>query len=76
MKTLSFLGMALIAVLVSVGLSGCGGSDDDDNICKRVALFSSLLLLLFIDASDILTQKCFLKPELLICHPLKWEQRN
>lgn len=31
MKTLSFLGMALIAVLVSVGLSGCGGSDDDDN---------------------------------------------
>lgn len=31
MKTLSYLGMALIAVLVSVGLSGCGGSDDDDN---------------------------------------------
>lgn len=31
MKTLRFLGMALIAVLVSVGLSGCGGSDDDDN---------------------------------------------
>ena len=31
MKTLRFLGMALIAVLVSVGFSGCGGSDDDDN---------------------------------------------
>ena len=29
MKTLRFLGMALIAVLVSVGFSGCGGSDDD-----------------------------------------------
>lgn len=31
MKTLRLLGMAFIAVLVSVSFSACGGSDDDDN---------------------------------------------
>ena len=30
MKTIRFLGMALIAVLVSVSFSACGGSDDDN----------------------------------------------
>ena len=31
MKTLRFLGMALIAILVSVSFSACSSSDDDDN---------------------------------------------
>lgn len=29
MKTLRFIGVALLTVLMSVGLSGCGSSDDD-----------------------------------------------
>ena len=31
MKTLRFIGIALLTVLMSVSFSACGGSDDDDN---------------------------------------------
>jgi hypothetical protein len=31
MKTLRFIGTALLTVLMSVGFSACGGSDDDGN---------------------------------------------
>ena len=31
MKTLKFIGIALLTVLMSVSFSACGGSDDDDN---------------------------------------------
>ena len=31
MKTLRFIGVALLTVLMSVSFSACGGSDDDDN---------------------------------------------
>ena len=32
MKTLRFIGVALLTVLMSVSFSACGGSDDDDSV--------------------------------------------
>ncbi len=52
MKTLRFIGMAIIAVIVSVNFAACSSNDDEDN-------FESSLIGTWIEVDEEEEQRCY-----------------